>query len=46
MGTRWVMRAWIGLEWVAPSSWAWIEMGLDDLRKSGLVSFWSPAYRK
>src|ERR1700678_1705856 len=46
IGMRWEVRAWIGLRWVDPTSWAWIEMGLEFLRKLGLASFWRPAYRK
>ena len=33
----------IGLVWVAPMSWAWIDTGLELLKKSGLASFWRPA---
>ena len=38
--------AWMGLERAAPTSWAWIEVGLAFLRNWGLASFWSPAKRK
>ena len=43
MGTRWVIRAWMGLEWLAPTSWAWMEMGLAAWKNWGLASFWRPA---
>ena len=46
MGTRWEIRAWMGLEREAPTSWAWIEVGLAFSRNWGLASFWSPAKRK
>ncbi len=46
MGTRWLTSPWMGLEWEAPTSWAWIEDGLELLRKSGLANFWIPAKRK
>ena len=36
MGTRWAIRAWMGLEWEAPTSWAWMEMGLALLEEVGV----------
>ncbi len=29
----------MGLDRSAPISWAWMEMGLDERKKSGLASF-------
>ncbi len=46
MDTRWERSPWMGLERSAPMSWAWMEMGLEERKKSGLASFWSPAKRK
>ena len=36
----------MGLERSAPTSWEWMEIGLEERRKSGLASFWHPANRK
>ena len=41
--TRCPSRLPIGLVRLAPISWAWMEIGLDARKKSGLASFWSPA---
>ena len=46
MGTRWAIRPWMGLEWAAPTSWAWIEIGLELSKNWGLASFCRPAKRK
>ncbi len=33
----------MGLAWEAPTSWAWMEIGLALFKKLGLANFWSPA---
>ena len=43
MGTRWLISAWMGLERTAPTSWAWIDVGLVVSRNCGLANFWRPA---
>ena len=35
----------MGLARSAPISWAWMEMGLEDRKKSGLANFCNPAKR-
>ena len=43
MGTRWTISAWIGLARPDPTSWAWMEVGLEELKNWGSAIFSNPA---